>query len=836
MIKLKRIKGVTLIEVLVLLSLVILTTLLFVNMDMSVDEKQNARKVGTQMNMIVSAIDKRISIEGKSFSYWKNGTSWNNGAEFRNFLRQELVGKDNTVCGDPAKGWNPAVNLDGLDPTKDEGKSVSFLHSEALSTKLVPCSLWNIYPYNVIPTAKITQDAKNNLANVLISFRFGNIDDWKKGFSKFNESYIFAKEQKNTTLLTQKEFYYSDLADKKIDFKSCLNLKEQCVLNLKVSVGSSATDDKKFKVDSSNSFETNLGFAKSIKSNEQINCNIWIMDASTYPATWSSRQTACGVTGGTNGDMEVGLIGDNIDAENIKITGRCTDYDQAFSAVGVDAECGMINTSTIVQLNTNNIQATKIVAQNVYANEAYLNNLSVKDNSTVQTNFTSVGQSLEPMEDAKSTLTTTQRNTKENIDLFNPEYRPTPAEVSMDSKGLLIKTLKADVEAVLQSKIISNSINITDKVLAYNPILSKALTVTVESTFAILNSGNISDVTDLLTVKDAANLGSVKSTKDSVILGDLTANDIKASGTISTEQLNFRTKYTSNSMLNFSKSINVDGLNNKYVYPDGYIAGWGEKGYLSNSGIFAKKFKLHGNLVLNSNMADTPARTTDDIWGFYDTYTGYRPGIELTYQFPDTRSMFYMNDAGKVMSSGYYDTGANSGIRIGSRFFWGRDPKNLAAYNDKPIYANLSSSIYGYNPGDNITALNNGYKFIANNLTINNTYPANLYSGAYYHGGLPKQLYNQSQDVPINYITNGVGVYWETADGIYLRHLNSTIAYYLNRISYIYGLYVNINKQGTIKGSKGDRGSRGEAGITGIKGITGNVGIPGPVGLRGGTL
>lgn len=106
------------------------------------------------------------------------------------------------------------------------------------------------------------------------------------------------------------------------------------------------------------------------------------------------------------------------------------------------------------------------------------------------------------------------------------------------------------------------------------------------------------------------------------------------------------------------------------------MTGWGAEGYDANSGVFAKQFKLNTQLgstgialQVNSTAADTAASIYDQNWGFSQNYVGYRNGIQLTYdQFPDTRGMFYMNDMGKVLSSGYYDIGATTGIRIGGGF------------------------------------------------------------------------------------------------------------------------------------------------------------------------
>lgn len=873
MTKINKIKGFTLIEVMIIMSLLLGFILIFSNMDIAINEKQNSRKVGTQLNMIVSAIDKRISIEGKNISYWKNGTTWS-GPSFKNFLTQELVGANNPTCGDSTKGWKPLLNMNGLSQDSEEGRSVILMHNNALNGKLIPCTLWTLYPYNVVPSAKLISNVDNNLSNIVLSFTFANLTDWEKGFSKFNESYIFAKEQKNTNLLTKKTFYYSDASNNKINLNQCISLKNSCILNVDISIGSSGTDDKKFKVDSSNSFETNLGFAKSIQSNQQIDCKIWTVDTTTTPPTWNTRITTCGVTGGSNGEKEVSLVGNNIDAQNIKITGKCMSYQKGFTnfSPNFNSECGLIDTGTIVELNTTTIRSANLITDNINVKtETKINELAIREkddnkNTTNTVNFLSYGKSIAGSDAPKNFLNKSEADDIGDTKLFNDSYRYTPAGISFKTDLLQTKNLRSEKETIIDGNFNTENLSLSNKLLMLNHSESNSFNGLSNSKFNTIIPQSIdnSSVKNLLIADPKSTLNltneygsehlfkNIQSMSSGVVLGDITAKDIKVSGNATSEQLNFRSSYksknsTSNDLLKVSKSINFDGLPNRYIYPDGYMQGWGFKGYSSNSGIYAKQIKLNNNLTVKSTADDTEAKMYDENWGFYNKYVGYRNGIELGHdEFPDTRGMFYMNDMGKVFSSGYYDTGSLTGVRIGggfngsgngSGFFWGRDPKILKnEFGERPIIANLPSSIYGYNAGDDITKLNNGYKMIVNNMDIHTNIVTNLYSGANYHKGLPKILSGNtitSVDVPINYISNGIGDYWETADGIYLRNLNANINYYLNRISYIYGQYVSLNKLGTIKGSKGDRGSRGQTGADGIKGATGSQGIPGEVGDRG---
>jgi type II secretory pathway pseudopilin PulG len=856
-----KIKGFTLIEVLLVVMLAMGFMLIFFNMDMNVDKEQNSRKVGTQLNMLATAIDKRLAVEGKLFSDWKNGTEWVGEANFQKFLKQELVGKNNTTCGDPTYGWNPTLNLNGLDPTSDEGKTVVYLHNNALNGKLVPCTLWQVTPYNVQPTVKLFETTDDKLKNVLFSFKFKDADAWKKGFADFNKSYNFAKEQKNTTLLTQKEFYYTNQSGAKINLKNCLNLKENCSLNMNVIVGSSSTDDKKFKVDSSNSFETNLGFAKSVKYNEQINCNIWTLDTSVYPSVWKSRETACGVTGGTDGDKEIALIGDNIDAKNVKITGRCYDYkDLNTAATSPLSECGLIDNNTYVELNNNNIQAENIASKELKVKNSYNHEINVKNGMTVTNVADIVGLSLSE-QTSGSNYTSKYENcvigvvtascpenfpllkATETASLTSP-YRITPAGTAFEGKNITVPKVTVDYDSNINSKTTAERGIVTNKLESNNTTTAQQMFVAKEASLTASNFTQTNVTTNIINTDKAA-MNSITSNNKVIISGNITANDVNVSNSFETEQLNFRTAFNSDKLLKFSKSVSFDNLGNKYIITNNAISGWGAEGYKSNSGIYAHKFYLNGNIVVNSTDAASGATVANTDNGMLSNYVGYRKGMTLIHLFPDTRGMFYMNDVGKLMVSAYYDLGATrSGLRIGGStggrgFFWGLTNSELGtAFGDQPIYTNLDSSIYGYTAGQNIKSLVGGYKTIMNNLTVYNNRPANLYAGAYYHAGLPRKMDSagnlSSEETPVNYIENGIGVYWETADGIYLRHLVTSVKYYLDRISYIYGNYVVLNKSGTIKGSKGLRGARGDTGIAGIRGETGSDGIPGPVGLRGG--
>ena len=164
--------GFTLIEVLIVLILFTGFIFIFLQMDMSIDEKQNKRKVGNQLNQIITAIDKRVSIEGKELANW-NSTEWD-GLEVKKFFREELVGAQNPTCGQ-ADGWKPELDLKGIDPNSSEGQELNYLLEQAKTTKLLPCSFWAIYPNKIRPNFKILGDGNGNISNFILLFKFDNI-------------------------------------------------------------------------------------------------------------------------------------------------------------------------------------------------------------------------------------------------------------------------------------------------------------------------------------------------------------------------------------------------------------------------------------------------------------------------------------------------------------------------------------------------------------------------------------------------------------------------------------------------------------------------------------
>lgn len=828
---LNKIKGITLIEVLVILTLFIGVILIFLQMDIALEEKQNTRKVGLQINQIVTAFDKRLTIEGKEFSKWSN-SQWNGSAEFQNFLKKELIGKENTTCGS-SDGWNPSLNFNGLDSNSVEGKEIQNLVEEARKSKLIPCNLWNTLPYKINANAKLNSDANNNISYLNIKFNFNNFDDYKKGFKNFNESFNYAKKQKNTNLITKRDFFYSN-GTNKIEFSECVKIKESCNFEIKIMIGSETTDDKKFKIDSSNKFETNLGFAKSIKENDELSCNIWTYDESSNE--WSSKQTACGVTGGVSGFKEVALLGENIDAEKVVLKGNCKDYDINFNFL--ESECGMINKNTIVQLNNENINSNKLITENVYAKEVYTQFLNAKNDSNISNELKIYGKKIK---DEESALKTYAPLSPYDVEGLDPDYRNKSAEASLITGELLAESLTIGNELAVQD-LKTKNLTIKDKAFTEDANSNKLINL-YETQSENFDNGSFSgkaDINQQVRVKNNSLFNIVNSQNKSVIAGDINANNIISTGAFETEQLNFRNLFDSkNNIVNLSKSMSFDNLGNAYLYPNGYISGWGALGYLSNSGISAKTFKVNGKMVINSPNELLPFGTYGTA-NFIQNHSSYRNGLTLFHNYPEARAMFTMNEYGRVLVSAYYHTGLKSGLRIGGNsnnkgFFWGRSLNNLTNFNDKPMYTNLSSSIYGYKPGDNITSINNGFKMIMNNFDIylsQGTGAMNLYSGAYFHKSMPKRF--DGTPMPINFITMPLGSYWETADDIRLRHLDSNIIYYLNKISYIYGLYKQLNKKDTISGEKGNRGERGETGIAGDRGETGVQGIPGLVGDRGG--
>lgn len=894
----RKIKGFTLLEAMVYIIIFALITIFLLNYDKRIDDEQNNRKIARQINDITSAIDKRISIEGKSLSNWKNATQWTTDLQFRQFLRQELVGINNDTCGSP-QGWNPVVALNGLSATSEEGKKLKELETEAKETKLVPCSMWAVYPYDVHPTAKILSDTNNEITAINLTFKFNNEADFNKNFRLFSLAFKVAKDQDSNEVLISKNFFYSNFATQsKINIGQCLTLKQNCVLNLNMTLGAEDSKADKFKVDSSNNFKTNLGFANgknfdsSSDTNNILTCNIW---EEISPGQYAPNAVECGVTGGNQGYKQVNLIGANLDTELVQIKGECTIYPIDTTKNGTTTECGIFKNGNIVQITANQEKSKNLIANIVYTNTFNTNNLAVKNDATVTQDYTANGNNA--TEQTEGIAYQTSETSNYNMKSLDSQYLKTIAGIAIQTTNLAVNILDTASEIRLNNSLVASGSDLkSEKALINgNTAVGSTTSATVEmeigSTVAgqynrqgsltagqlnlsnntlpnnaglLSNNSGITTVNNNIIVKDSANISDIKSTVNTnipvslynpvtkpkmsttLIAGNIDATNgnitMKGGGVIQTEQLRFANSFkANNNVLTIGKSINFDGLPSYYSITNDSVSGWGSGFYQSNAGIAAKNININGSLVINTTSVTTVPSFSAPVDGYLTSFVGsYSDGLTVLQDTADRKGYpwFTINKYGRLFDAAYYDVGPTSGFKVGSngQFFFGYGGPEGQQTLDLPVKVNLTSLVYGYTAEQTIPYSLFGYtRTNINNLTLNLKDALHLGDGAYiFSNGGLPKRMSTGATFVPTQTTSPLGYYWETTEPIALREVHGSATYYLNKSNVIYGFFVEINKKPTIIGQVGDRGSIGPSGADGDKGESGTQGIPGLVGLRGG--
>lgn len=856
------IKGFTIIEAIIYIIIFSLITVFLIRHDARVDEEQNNRKIGRQINDIASAIDKRISIEGKNISNWKNGTSWNGPDRFREFLRQELIGASNDTCG-VANGWNPNLDLNGLPPTSAEGARLEELEKEAKNGKLVPCTLWSIYPYNLSPSLKINANpTTNEISSINMTFKFVNNTDFDKYFRLFALAFKIAKEQDSNEVLISKKFnYVNTQTGNTVDTNGCLNLKQNCGLRLTMNLGLEDSKDDKFKVDSSNSFKTNLGFANgtnfnaSSDTNNILNCNIWTYESTTN--SWKANTVECGITGGTKGYKEVNLIGSGLDSDSITIKGACSTFDTDLSKM--DANCGLYKNNSLVQINTNKLEAKNLTSSKIYTTLFNTNNLSVKEDSSVSNTMSTLGSEVKSQEPATSAYTPLNPYDMKGL---SSVYLPTIAENSLNTDSFSTKILKVNTETNLSDYLTATVIS-ANKTHINNTATVNKTNIYNEGTVGTTTDGQLNNlatgsVAPIAKVKNSVNVEAKTITKNiniqnnlllssqtnpvsissgrGIIAGDIDASNytVNATNSLITEQFRFGNYFKNpNSDLTIAKSISFDGLGSEYIITNNAISSWGSPRFVSNAGISAKTINISGNLVLNSNAPYFYPVLGGEAGVALTTPIGtYTHGMDVVN--PDGAPFFSITPYGRLFIAPYYDsTSPTSGVRIGSLYFFGRSMAQVPG--DRPIVQNLTSLVYDYKAGDVLPLSKiDYYRNTMNNLTVTAPYGMYLQDGAYLHsnGGYPKSM-NGNTLMPI-FRAQESYVDWSTTENRTLSQETVDVQYLSERTQLVYNTFLEINRRSTIIGQVGDRGERGDTGAAGERGESGVQGIPGLVGPRGG--
>ncbi len=253
-------KAFTLFETMLSISLLstgVMTGAYFLKAQM---EEDNAKRHANFTMSIIKLVDRRIEVDGYSFTSWDLLPNPSNTSELVDFTKRAFVSKNNLECG-LSNGWEPLLDT-------------------ASAEKLMPCdfgeSSYKLYDYQL-------QKGQNNegfLRNVDVIMKLNSS-------ISMSEEGVLLQHKKILNLLKssapslEKGMYhtsfanFNDLTNDSLDITECRTLGNNCVI--KASWRSDGYAES-LKIDGSNNITNdNISFALDYRS-DSLRCDMWEYD------------------------------------------------------------------------------------------------------------------------------------------------------------------------------------------------------------------------------------------------------------------------------------------------------------------------------------------------------------------------------------------------------------------------------------------------------------------------------------------------------------------------------------------------------------------------------
>lgn len=269
---LKKIKGFTLIESVLALSIAGLGAGVLIDQESENRKKTNMNNLAKEMNSVVKGVNHRIFIDGYDPNLWLK-KEWTNKSEIVSGLLKELIATGSSCS---VGTWNPSVNA--------ENKS-----------KLVKCNLWeNKIGVDLGMKAKLNMDSSGFIQSFDLVLNFKDKTD-------FEDNFIYLKNSLREVYASEKEisgrysFGYVDLSDttKELTSVECISNGLNC--GMKGSFNRMGGSEY-LRADGGNSIiGENLSFVET-KNDSSMKCIRWANTKRDGTGVWSKQTAAeCGI-------------------------------------------------------------------------------------------------------------------------------------------------------------------------------------------------------------------------------------------------------------------------------------------------------------------------------------------------------------------------------------------------------------------------------------------------------------------------------------------------------------------------------------------------------------
>ncbi len=437
-------KGVTIIELLLVMSVAIPLILGWLTLQREASENARIKRMGEQYAEILEAASIRTNHDSYDFSLWQtNGGRaadgnafllWNDTDEVvDDFFRKFLVAHRNPSCGE-ADGWNPA------DDIQSDG---STLENESMETSaLLSCRFYNpMNPYNLDMRAVLTKTAGTadqvskiavyvDLSNSKLFDLEGNdgILSIKKLVNAADKAASASNVQGVVNVYLGEVGVLEDINDDIAvgaaagnngnDSTQCLrNLVggDECTLILELNFEGS-TNHQYLETNGSNSMFASIDFASGEAAGSQ-RCVWWKnpnYTSAQYQSTeygsdvaaWEASMIDCGIRGGNDSEVFVDFVASNNYSENFYVARRTDPLDASAGSTPLDhmcrvyeadgdgsfvdladtasnhkIPCGIMSNGDIVQLAVENAFVGQAFIKDLVVQEIFSNAIEIKQST-----------------------------------------------------------------------------------------------------------------------------------------------------------------------------------------------------------------------------------------------------------------------------------------------------------------------------------------------------------------------------------------------------------------------------------------------------------------------
>lgn len=356
-----RIKGFSILESMLSVSIIMIISAGIIYWVVERQKTENAVIMGQDIVKVISAIDKRINIDGLNSNNFKNGKNWNNSEDVINMLKNEFITKESS-CG-KTNGWEPQSEDD-----KD--------------LKLLPCNFWNKIPYNLEARSFIEEDGIGYINKFYLVLNSKNTKIFEDDFRFYNKAILTARANDSANITGTHMYYFANKnnVSNKITNSQCLNLKEECVIVASFEKNGGA---EFLKVDGTNSMiGSSIGFKKTKTDLNNLKCVKWEKDISDV---WNSKIVDCGIGFHKESGLPVSvdIAVNSLNTKNVILDKSCPIYEENsndFIDTGEVSPCGLIidnngGVNTVIQL-VDKVIAEKGILKNIYSEKIYSDDIT----------------------------------------------------------------------------------------------------------------------------------------------------------------------------------------------------------------------------------------------------------------------------------------------------------------------------------------------------------------------------------------------------------------------------------------------------------------------------